>query len=143
MIETDTDKAFLGVGWSFLPGFYRHAGGIGVQMVNEEDDIRESLKILLSTRPGERIMQPDYGCRLHAMVFDIISESAMTEIKDVIDRAILFFESRITLNSIDVDTEEIYDGILKIKLDYTVRKTNTRSNVVYPFYYIEGNQVSV
>lgn len=143
MADTDTDKAFLGIGWSFPPEFHKHADMLGVKMVVEEDDIRESLKILLSTRPGERIMQPAYGCGLHAMVFETINESTITEIRDVIERAVLFFEPRITLESIDVNTDDVYDGKLKIQLNYTVRRTNTRSNVVYPFYYIEGSHVRV
>jgi len=143
MADTDIDKAFLGIGWSFPPEFHKHTDVLGVKMVAEEQDIRESLKILLSTRPGERIMQPSYGCGLHTMVFETINESTITEIRDVIERAVLFFEPRITLESIDVNAEDSYDGKLKIQLNYTVRKTNTRSNVVYPFYYIEGSRVRV
>lgn len=139
----DIDKAFLGIGWSFPPEFHKHANSIGVKMVAEEEDIGESLKILLSTVPGERIMQPTYGCGLHAMVFETINESTITELKDIIERAVLFFEPRITLESVDIDTEESLEGRLKIQLNYTVRKTNTRSNIVYPFYYLEGSQVRV
>ncbi len=136
---TDVDKAFLGVGWSFPPEFRRQAGMLGVKTVAEEDDIAESLRILLSTRPGERVMQPSYGCGLHARVFATINESAITAIKDLIERAVLFFEPRITLGHIDVNTEDALDGLLRIQLDYTVRKTNSRANMVYPFYYLEGS----
>ena len=139
----DINKAFLGVGWGFPPEFHKHGDALEVKMVAEEEDIGESLRILLSTRPGERVMQPDYGCGLHAMVFETIDESTVTELKDIIDRAILFYEPRITLEDIDVNTEDELDGRLKIQLNYTVRKTNTRSNIVYPFYYLEGSQVRV
>jgi phage baseplate assembly protein W len=139
----DVDKAFLGVGWSFPPEFHKRADALGVKMVAEEDDIGESLRILLSTNPGERVMQPSYGCGLKAMVFAAINERTITELKDIIERAVLFFESRITLEDIDVNTEDALDGILKIQLNYSVRKTNTRSNIVYPFYFREGSQVRV
>jgi len=139
----DIDKDFLGIGWSFPPEFHKHANTLGVKMVAEEEDIGESLKILLSTVPGERTMQPTYGCGLHAMVFEDINESTITELKDIIERAVLFFEPRITLESVDIDTEGSLEGRLKIQLNYTVRKTNTRSNIVYPFYYLEGSQVRV
>jgi len=139
----DINKAFLGVGWSFPPEFHKHADGLEVKMVTEEEDIGESLRILLSTRPGERIMQPDYGCGLHTMVFESIEESTITELKDIIERAVLFYEPRITLEGIDINTEDELEGRLKIQLNYTVRKTNTRSNIVYPFYYLEGSQVRV
>jgi phage baseplate assembly protein W len=139
----DVDKAFLGIGWSFPPEFHKRADALGVKMVAEEDDIGESLRILLSTNPGERVMQPSYGCGLKAMVFATINERTITELKDIIERAVLFFESRITLEDIDVNTEDALDGILKIQLNYSVRKTNTRSNIVYPFYFREGSQVRV
>ena len=75
------------------------------------------------------------------MVFETINESTITELKDIIERAVLFFEPRITLERVDIDTEESLEGRLKIQLNYTVRRTNTRSNIVYPFYYLEGSQV--
>jgi phage baseplate assembly protein W len=137
------DKEFLGVGWAFPPEFHRRVDTLEVKMVAEEEDIRESLTILLSTSPGERVMQPSYGCGLQAKVFEIINESAITEIRDIIERAVLFFEPRISLEEIDVNTEDALDGRLKIQLNYKVRKTNTRSNIVYPFYFLEGSQVRV
>ena len=139
----DINKAFLGIGWGFPPEFHKHADALEVKMVAEEEDIRESLRILLSTRPGERVMQPDYGCGLHTMVFENLDESTVTELKDIIERSVLFFEPRITLESVDIDTDESLEGSLKIQLNYTVRLTNTRSNIVYPFYYLEGSQVRV
>ena len=75
------------------------------------------------------------------MVFESINESSITEIKDVIERAVLFFEPRISLESIDVDAENVYEGTLNIQLNYKIRTTNTRSNVVYPFYFLEGSHV--
>jgi phage baseplate assembly protein W len=139
----DIDKSFLGIGWSFPPEFHKYADAFGVKMVAEEEDISESLRILLSTRPGERVMQPSYGCGLQAMVFETINESTITEIKDIIERAVLFFEPRITLEDIDVSTEDLLEGKLNIQLNYSVRKTNTRSNIVYPFYHLEGSQVRI
>lgn len=138
-----TDKAFLGTGWGFPPEFHRHASALGVKTVEAEADIDESLRILLSTRPGERVMQPGYGCGLHSRVFDSITESAVTQIKDLIERAVLFYEPRITLDQIDIDTVDALDGVLKIRLNYTVRQTNSRSNIVYPFYYREASRVPV
>ncbi len=110
-------------------------------MVSAEDDIRESLRILLSTSPGERVMQPAYGCGLRDLVFEGVTESTKTEIQDVVERAILFFEPRIELQGIEIDTTAVYDGLIAIELTYTIRSTNTRSNIVYPFYFREGTNV--
>ena len=137
----DFDKSFIGTGWSFPPEFSRNSGR--VKMVSAEDDIKESLHILFSTSPGERVMQPTYGCGLKTMMFEIISESIVTEIKDVVERAILFFEPRITLNSIEINSERAIEGVLEIFLNYTVRTTNSRNNMVYPFYFQEGTNISL
>lgn len=139
MSDYSGDKGFLGLGWGFPPEFKRYEKSVA--MVAEEEDIREALRILLFTVPGERIFHPAYGCGLKLMVFEQINESAVTEIKDVIERAVLFFEARVTLNSVEVDAENINEGQLKIRLHYTVRTTNSRSNMVFPFYYREGTSL--
>ena len=129
-------REWLGTGWSFPPQFSRRSRA--VDMVSEDEDIRQSLWILLSTSPGERIMNPAYGCGLKSLTFESISESTVTEIRDVVDRAVLFFEPRIRVDQIEVDVEEVYGGLINVRLDYTIRITNSRSNLVYPFYFQEG-----
>ena len=69
-----------------------------------------------------------------------LDESAVTRIRDTIERAVLFYEPRITLDEIDIDTVDALDGVVKIRLNYTVRQTNSRSNFVYPFYYREASR---
>jgi hypothetical protein len=135
----ERDSTFLGTGWGFPPEFGPR--GTGARMADGEDDVREALWILLSTQPGERVMHPAYGCGLHQMVFEAVNESTVAEIKDVIERAILFFEPRVTLIGVSVDTRDLQEGLLGIGLDYVIRTTNSRSNMVYPFYIAEGSNV--
>lgn len=108
-------------------------------LVSEEEDIKESLYILLSTKPGERIMLPEYGCDLHKMVFESIDATLITQMQSLIRNAILNFEPRIILENIDIRPDENTEGLLLITVHYKVRKTNKRSNMVYPYYIIEGN----
>lgn len=139
-----SDPSFLGRGWSFPPTFSNgRSGGAGGQaaMVSGADDIRQSLHILLSTAPGERVMRPEFGCGLKNHVFEHIGYGTIVQMKELIERAILFFEPRITLNRIEISDREIASGRLDIDLQYTVRMTNTRSNMVYPFYFTEGTNV--
>lgn len=133
------DQQFLGRGWAFPPEFDRHSRA--PRMVEQEDDIRESLRILLSTSPGERIMHPDYGCGIRDLVFDVMNETVLAEIRDLIERAILFFEPRVTLEYIDIRLDDANQGRLEILIDYSVRATNSRSNLVFPFYLQEGTHV--
>jgi phage baseplate assembly protein W len=133
------DKTFLGRGWAFPPEFGGRSKS--ASMVEAEKDIEESLRILMATRPKERLMQPAYGCGLRELVFETINESTLTIIRDTIRRAVLMFEPRITLESIEIGREQEYEGILSINLVYTIRATNSRSNLVYPFYFLEGTNV--
>lgn len=136
----DQDKTFLGTGWGFPPEFNKRSGT--VRMSSAEEDINESLRILMATIPMERVMQPAYGCGLKLMVFENINESTLTLIRDEIQRAVLFFEPRVTLENIEFDESQAYEGELKIKLNYIVRTTNSRSNLVYPFYFLEGTNIA-
>ncbi len=136
----ERNNAFLGAGWGFPPEFDKGSGC--TRLAFGEDDIRESLAILMATVPMERVMQPAYGCGLKQMVFESINESTLTVIKDTIERAILYFEPRITLESIEIDDAQAEEGMLRIKLGYVVRTTNSRSNMVYPFYFIEGTNIA-
>lgn len=128
------DISFLGTGWGFPPSFERFEGALRPRMVAAEDDIRESLRILLSTSPGERVMLPQFGCGLRRMVFARIDESTLTAIRDVVGTAVQRFELRVTLDDVQVDLSQWIDGVLLLRLDYRVRATHEPGNLVYPFY---------
>ena len=126
------DLSFLGVGWSFPPTFT--AQGNDVVMVAGEADIHESLQILLSTRLGERVMQDTFGCDLTQLVFAAIDRAFINTLTSLVSNAILYHEPRIKLNKLDVSIGDSYEGLVLISLDYTVRSTNSRFNMVFPFY---------
>jgi len=130
------DRNFLGQGWGFPPRFNR--GGQSVAMVAGDEDIKQSLKILLLTAPGERVMHPEFGCGIRSMVFDTMNTGTITAIQDLIQRAVLFFEPRVVLERVAVDTHREHDGWLDISLEYRVKTTNSRHNMVFPFYYLEA-----
>jgi phage baseplate assembly protein W len=134
------DNSFLGTGWSFPPEFSRRGK---VSMVSAEEDIKQSLLILLSTSPGERVMQPTFGCGLKHHVYENIDESTITILKDLITRAILFFEPRVKLEMILSDASAAYEGRLDFTIMYRIISTNTRHNIVYPFYLREGSDVQL
>lgn len=132
-------KSFLGTGWSFPPTFTSN----GLVTVSAEQDIYESLWILLSTTPGERVMQPAYGCGLKAHVFDNLDESSFAVMRNLVEKAILFFEPRVTVENIDINDEESLEGKIQLNIVYRVRSTNNRYNLVYPFYIYEASNISI
>lgn len=137
------DSAFLGRGWRFPPRFDKTPKGIRLQMVDKDQDIQESLKILFSTQKGERLIDENYGCDLHKIQFEVLTESKRTGTIEDVSKAILLYEPRISLLNVKVETVSFEDlGCrMNIHLDYIIRATNSRSNMVYPFYSIEGNNV--
>lgn len=132
-------KSFLGTGWSFPPRFDEETSAL--MMVSEEEDIRESLFLLLSTTPGERITNPKYGCDLRRFIFKPILPDIESSMKDVIRRSILFYEPRVTVDDIVIDSSSSRDGLVMIHLYYTVVSINIRTNMVYPFYLVEGTDI--
>ncbi len=132
-------KNFLGTGWSFPPQFNKNT--FSVDMLSDEADIKSSLEILLSTRQGERVMRPDYGCNLDELLFEPLTTTFKTYIKDLIATAILYHEPRIEVNRIDLDDSGELGGKIVILIDYTIRSTNSRFNFVFPFYKAEGTEL--
>jgi phage baseplate assembly protein W len=137
----DIKKSFLGTGWGFPPQFRNEAPG--VDMLSDADDIRSSLEILLSTRQGERVMRPDYGCNLDELVFEPLTTTFKTYIKDLIATAILYHEPRIDVDKIDLEDTGELEGRILISIEYTIRSTNSRFNFVFPFYKKEGTEISI
>lgn len=136
MISTTT---FLGQGWSFPPQFSKAAKG--VIMLSNEDDIKSSLQILLSTRVGERILQPKFGCNLEEILFEPLNVSLQTYIKDLVYTAIYYFEPRVQPDAVTLTAGN--DGIVEVTVNYTIRSTNTRHNLVFPYYLNEGTNLQV
>lgn len=133
------NETFLGTGWSFPPAFDKNLNKVA--MLSDEEDIRSSLHILLTTRLGERVMQPTYGCNLDTLVFESLTSTFKSYIRDLVKTAILYHEPRIKLNKIELDDSRDLEGVILISVDYTVRTTNTRFNYVFPYYKNEGTDI--
>jgi len=124
--------SFLGQGWSFPPSFDPETKSLALS--RDAEDIRQSLYVLLHTEPGERVMQPEYGCALRQFLFADLNYSTLTRLQDVVEWAIRRFEPRITPGLVQADTSQLLDGVLLLEVNYTIRAVNSRHNVVFPFY---------
>src|SRR5262249_42727033 len=106
-----------------------------------EDDIRQSIRLIIETAPGERVMRPDFGCGIHELVFEAMDSTTLQRVRSVIEEALRRYEARIEVIEVTVDeSPELTDGRLRIELDYRIRKTNQVGNLVFPFYFREGGQ---
>jgi phage baseplate assembly protein W len=131
----DDEKAFLGQGWSF-PLTFTPAGE--VQMAVHEEDIRQSIRIILSTSFGERVMRPDFGAGLRSVVFEPLNTTTMSLVQHNVERALIEWEPRIDLLEVLVEADASSVGRMLVNLEYRVRATNAFYNLVYPFYLLEG-----
>jgi phage baseplate assembly protein W len=124
-------KNFLGRGWTFPLGVDT-TGRIALS--EYEDDIREALRIILLTSKGERLMRPDFGASLHDFVFESMSATTMGRVQAAVTDALIKWEPRIQVIGVNVEVEHGEIGKLLIDIEYRVRATNNRFNLVFPFY---------
>jgi phage baseplate assembly protein W len=128
-------KGFLGKGWSFPVGVDKATGRIA--LVEHEQDIAEALRIILATRQGERLMQPQFGSTLHEYVFERAGFDTAAKIQKAATDAIEEWEPRVT----DVVVEARFPGEgggFALDVSYVVRATNSMHNLVYPYFLTEG-----
>jgi phage baseplate assembly protein W len=128
-------KAFLGRGFAFPVA--TAAGAIA--MAQYEDDIRQAIRIILDTDPGERVMRPDFGAGLRALAFEPINTHTLALARHRVEQALILWEPRIDSIAVKVSADPPL-GILNIEVRYRVRTTNTFYNLVYPFYLQEGRE---
>lgn len=126
------EDRFIGTGWSFPPTFDQGA----VRMTTGVRNIAESLRAIVNTHLGERLMRPDFGCLLENEVFGVMNSTRLTMIETVIRRAILLHEPRVDAKRVAVIAEQAA-GLLRIEVDYEIRGAKSRFSLVIP-YDLEG-----
>jgi phage baseplate assembly protein W len=127
--------SFLGVGWAFPPQL---EGDGSLAEVAHEEDVRQAIRIILGTNPGERVMRPDFGAGLNAFVFEPLNTATLALVKTRVEESLVDWEPRIDLIEVRVTADLEAAGKLEIDIHYRVRSTNTLHNLVYPFYLEEG-----
>lgn len=134
----DERKDFLGRGWAMPVALDTRTGG--VRVAEHEEDIRQAIRIILETAPGERVMRPDFGCGIHDLVFTALDSTAMQRIRSEVEDALRRHEARVDVLGVTVEESASAEGRLIVELEYRVRKTNQVGNLVFPFYFREGGR---
>ena len=136
MARNDTARNFLGTGFAFPVETDEMTGRFKV--AEYEEDIKQAIYIILMTQQGERVMRPDFGCRVHEYTFGTMDYTTVTKMENAIKDALTIWEPRIIDIEVEADTEQQTEGKLIFEISYTVRSTNNPFNLVYPFYINEG-----
>ncbi len=124
---------FIGKGVSF-PLRVDQSGSIA--MTGGADDIDASIRMVLLTAPGERLMRPEFGCRIWELVFEPINANTLGLMGEAVREAVARWEPRVQVEDIEIEPEPGAIGAVNIRIDYQVKATNDRRNLVYPFYVI-------
>lgn len=131
----DPTPSFLGRGWSFpvkpdAQGRLNYVGG--------DDEIRQSIWIILTTAPGERQMLEEFGCDVHDLVFDANTAALRGLVEQNVRSTLTLWEPRIDVLDVRADSPAEQRNILTIHIDYRIRANNAVYNMVYPFFLVEG-----
>jgi phage baseplate assembly protein W len=129
-------KTFLGTGLNF-PLCTDARGKIVLTSGNQ--DIEQAIRIILNTRPGERVMRPTFGCRAHELIFEPRSPTTISLLQEYVYEALRIWEPRINLLKVDVVADNSNDGALLAQVDYEIKATHDTRSIVHPFF-IEDEQ---
>ncbi len=124
-------REFLGTGWRF-PILPDASGSLGYSVGNE--NVEQSLHILLLTAIGDRVMRPSFGTKAEKLVFAPGSVRYLRLLETSVREAVRDFEPRVDLDSVSAEVEPDDDTRILVSISYRVRQTNTRQNLVFPFY---------
>ena len=133
------ERSILGTGWSF-PIVSDLYGNIALS--SYEKNVEESIKIILNTTPGERVMNPDFGCKINELVFSTCSPKTVSLAVHYVEEAIIKWEPRVILKKVEGEIDINNGNLINIKIDYEIRSVNTFFNMVYPFYLERGERDS-
>jgi phage baseplate assembly protein W len=128
-------RDFLGRGWAFPIA----TGPDGeIALAAGPEDVREAVRLILETEPGERVMRPDFGGGLRSLVFAPLSTGTLSLIRHRVEQALIRWEPRIDLDEVRVAADAARPGLVQIEIDCHIRSTNTFYNLVYPFFLQEA-----
>jgi uncharacterized protein len=130
-------EEFLGKGWAFPVQL--DADG-EIHLAGEEEKIAQAIRIILGTAPGERLMHPDFGCGIHNYVFAPNNVRTAGLIRFHVEDALNRWEPRIDLEEVQVQADPGDAAVILISITYRVKSTDSRYNMVYPFYLERGNE---
>jgi hypothetical protein len=131
--RSNHDASFIGRGFTW-PMTVDHTGSIA--LTNGPDDLDRSIRLVLLTAPGERVMRPKFGCRIWDLLFEPITPNLLGLISEAVREAVGQWEPRVDVEQVTPIIDDNDDALVRIHIVYKVRTTNDRRNLVYPFYVI-------
>lgn len=127
------DPSFVGRGF-FWPLQIDHTGSI--RMTEGAADLDRAMAVVLATAPGERVMRPQFGCRIWDLLFEPVTPNLLGLMAQAVRDALTQWEPRVVVDNVDPVPDPDDQALITISVAYRVKATNDRRNLVYPFYVI-------
>lgn len=127
------DASFIGRGIAWPMGV-DHTGAL--RMSEGPGDLDRSIRVVIATAPGERVMRPEFGCRIWDLLFEPVTPNLLGQMSQAVRDALAQWEPRATVEDVQVRQDDDDHALVHIAVNYVVRSTNDRRNLVYPFYVI-------
>jgi uncharacterized protein len=128
------NREFIGQGLYFPLRVNSHGG---LALTNGENELEQSIRVILETSPGERVMRPEFGCRVWELLFAPRHATTIALLIEYVEEALARWEPRIDVTGVDVIEEPNYDGALLVNIRYTIKNTHDQRSIVYPFYIMD------
>ncbi|MCA9994226.1 MAG: GPW/gp25 family protein [Anaerolineales bacterium] len=151
-MDTKVQTDIVGRGWVFPLGYGVRGELVG--LTNQWNEVEQAMHIILSTALGERVMRPEFGCRIHDLVFAPNDGQTAVQAERYVEEALARWEPRITVNSVTAmpgyqfaasqlllrndEQSHVLRTTLVIKVEYTIKATDDPRSLVFPFYLIPG-----
>ena len=132
-----TTRDFLGSGWKFPPRLDTRGR---IDLVHQEQDVEEAIRIILLTARGERQMRPEFGSDLHRLVFAPSDAATAGLARRYVKEALARWEPRVEVMDVQAAPDEDNPARLLISIRYRIPATNSDRNLVFPFYVIPGEE---
>jgi phage baseplate assembly protein W len=129
----EVDPTFVGKGFAWPLGV-DHTGAI--RLSEGVEGLESSMRMVLMTAPGERLMRPEFGCRIWDLLFEPITANLLGQISEAVRQALAQWEPRVEVEDVASEPDPDSDGLVRVRISYRVRSTNDRRNLVFPFYVI-------
>jgi phage baseplate assembly protein W len=126
-------EAFIGAGWSY-PVRTEASGDIA--LVTGDEELSESIRLIIGTALGERPMRPEFGCAIHDFVFAGVDQNVAGQIAYEVRQSLLRWEPRVDVSGVEVTVDDLEQSLLYIDIAYSRKGTNDPRNLVFPFYVI-------
>ncbi|MCL4231788.1 MAG: GPW/gp25 family protein [Dehalococcoidia bacterium] len=126
-------NVLVGRGWTFP---VQIGGSGGISLSGDASDIEEAVRVIIGTSPGERVMRPDFGCRIHELVFAPANSQTVGLAQRYVLEALKWWEPRIEVIEVSGMIDTVEPNRLLISVIYTIRDTKDERSLVYPFYLI-------